>query len=147
VREDADRIDVAVSDQEVAHVEERRGGPRLGKREPDGDRCDLGEHHRDQERRGEAQDPSRPEAREVDVPVLLPLLDQERGDEEAAQREEEVDAHEAAAQEPAVVGEDAEDGDAAQAVQRAQVDQAPPSDRANPVARHSVTFVARRPLR
>src|SRR5262249_8892068 len=75
---------------------------------------DRGEHDRDRDqhrhRRQEAPRPPQPEAAELDVAAALELAQQQRGDQVAADHEEDVDAEEAA-RHPAEPGAVAEDGE------------------------------------
>ena len=79
--------------------------------------------HHDEERRQEAPGPSTPEAGQADATGVDPLLQQQRGDEEAGQDEEQVDAQIATRRptELQVVGHHADHGHAPEAVERRQV--------------------------
>ncbi len=72
--------------------------------------------HDDDERGEEPSRAARPETEQVDAAVVLPLDEQDRRDQVAAEDEEEIDAEEAAGQprasvgvRPRVVEEDADD--------------------------------------
>jgi hypothetical protein len=55
---------------------------------------------------------------------VLPLLQEQRGDQEAAQDEEDVDAEKPAGEIPRIVQHHRENRDAAQAIERREVGQA-----------------------
>ena len=96
-------------------VAQRGGG--LGREERS--RRHHRQHHDDQ--RG--QQPSRapdPEARQRDSPAAAQFVEQQRGDQESAEHEEDVDTEEPAGNtgDAAVVGQDESNRDGADAVQR-----------------------------
>ena len=107
----------------VGHVEEgrQRVEPQVGELAGGGE--DLGvdghAHQHQQQGRQEAPGPPRPELPQPDGQPLGPLAQQERGDQEARQDEEDVDAQEASAgqRRPAVVEHDPRDGDGPQPVE------------------------------
>jgi len=113
----------------VGEVEER--GQRVATELVDPVRLDdRGEHHRqrdqDPDRRQQPPRPAQPEAAEPQVAVAAELAQQQRGDQVAADHEEDVDAEEAAGHpvEAGVVEEDGEHGERPQGVDARQVGEA-----------------------
>src|SRR5690606_38937466 len=72
---------------------------------------------------GEAAEAAHPEPAPVDAPPVVPLAQQQAGDEEPGEREEDRDAEEAAPHppEPRVEQQDQRDGDGTQSVERGDV--------------------------
>jgi hypothetical protein len=91
---------------------------RLGQRHPGQDR----HQHREQRGQKAARSPQ-PEIAEADPPAAIPLVDQQVGDEIAAEGEEDADPQHASRSpgQLEVVGDDGQDGDRPQSVQAGHV--------------------------
>ena len=123
-------VEVARPDQDevpVGHVEQgrQRVEPEVRVRPAGHDERGIAgdEEQHEQQRRQQAAGPAGPERAEPDRPEPVPLVDEERRDQEAGQDEERVDAEVAADEprDPAVEGHDAEDGERPHPVERRDV--------------------------